>query len=733
MKAYPLVAMAAVFAGYTLFALRSLTPELSREIAVAIGLRPAASVFPGLWRYAASVLPPTAGAYGFVGRAMAAVFALFLYFSIRRMMLMLQRTSVDTRRLKSLFIPSIALVCAVMGSFAEPIWRAFSLFAPAALTLLFVAVDVFLYLEWIDKGGWWRLCGGLMLLGVFAAETPLAVVLLVAWLVGYVYLWRAVRTGLYKPRADLPTFGMLPKWRMFLSVVGGLLLGVYANVNFISMHDIDGTLGWKFTYVLFHYGQQYLQQIKDASALSGWLLGIPLCVIPFIVSARLVPTLTDDDRPMPFALGVAALACGLIAYFEQGPLRGAWFWTWVGENDLVSSVALLGCFSVLSTFAFAFVAEVFVADAFNSSRSEDRERGVIVTYRGAMVFLTVAVAALIVFRLPHRNVRRVLDFNDRAIKETIRELNGAKFVFTDGSADAELELEALRQGRSLYAINLMAASDKTDEATRLRGLTDEGDVLAAKLGASALLRVWASDKPNGLDDVALQVGLVFWKREKQMTPPAASAFVARTKGLREEDVRDASVIANSFAGRIEALSAAADAADVLPSVRKLFFTTSWRLSRFARYRKEVALANRLDSGNTALKQMLRDFEYARMQVFLQMTPKEGLELALRRADFQDAARYAAAVLKIDENNPHGNFGMGMYFLMANRYKDAEPYLRRVLEQRPNEPAALNNLSIICRKTRRYDEAVELAKRALEILPDSDEVKQTLKDAENKVP
>ena len=218
-----------------------------------------------------------------------------------------------------------------------------------------------------------------------------------------------------------------------------------------------------------------------------------------------------------------------------------------------------------------------------------------------------------------------------------------------------------------------------------------------------------------------------------MIPAAASAFVARTKGLRDEDIRDASLIANTFAEHVAELAPIADAADVPPSVRELFFTLSWRISRFARYRKDSALAEKLDSMNTALKRMLRALEYARLQVFLQLTPKEGLELALRRADFQEAARYAAAVLKIDRDDPRGNFGMGMYFLMANRFEDAEQYLRRVLIKRPDEPAALNNLSIICRKTRRYEEAVKLAKRALELLPGNDDVKQTLMDAENKAP
>lgn len=730
---FPLAAVIAVHTGFAMFALQALTPEISREAAVAAGVRPAANVFPGLWRYFAALLPVNAAAFSLCGRISAVLFVLVFYLFLRRTLLLLHRASVDTERLENFFIPSIALVCAVMGTFAEPVWRAFSLFSPATLTLLFVVTVPYLHLEWIVKGGWWRLCGGFALTGFFAAETPLALLFPLGWVLSYIMLWNAVRNDSFVPRDDLPSFRLLPKWRIFLTFFGGLAIGGFANISFISVHDIAGGLGWKFTYVLFHYWQQYFMQIKTASTIAGWVLGVPLCVIPFAVLLRLLPMLSDDDRPMPFFFGVIALFCVVIAYFEQGPLRGAWFWTWIGDKDLVRSVALLGFYSLLSTCAVAFGALIFVADAFNSRREGHREPGVNVSYHCAMVMLTVVVAALIVFRLPHTNVRKILLFNDNAIKETVRELNGAKFVFTDGSADAELELEAARQGMRLYTINLMLDPAKNAEAVRLRGLTEEGDIIAAKMGASALLRVWACDKPNGLDDSALQIGLDLWKREKGMTPPEASAFVARTKGLRDEDIRDASFIAKTFAEHVEELSPIADAPDVPPSVRELFFTLSWRISRFSRYRKDAELADRLDSMNSALKRMLRDLEYARLQVFLQMTPKEGLELALRRADFQDAARYAAAVLKIDKDDPRGNFGMGMYFLMANRFDDAEPFLRRVLVRRPDEPAAINNLSIICRKTRRYDEAVALAKRALELLPGNEDVQQTLRDAENKAP
>lgn len=135
----------------------------------------------------------------------------------------------------------------------------------------------------------------------------------------------------------------------------------------------------------------------------------------------------------------------------------------------------------------------------------------------------------------------------------------------------------------------------------------------------------------------------------------------------------------------------------------------------------------------ALKRTLALIEQERQRTFMQMTPREGLQIALKRANFADAQRYAAAVLRSNENDAEANFAMGMSALADNRYEDAEHYLSRCLKARPNEPATLNNLSIICRKLHRYEEAVDYAQRALKVLPNSPEVKATLADALNKAP
>ena len=154
---------------------------------------------------------------------------------------------------------------------------------------------------------------------------------------------------------------------------------------------------------------------------------------------------------------------------------------------------------------------------------------------------------------------------------------------------------------------------------------------------------------------------------------------------------------------------------------------NWRLSRFARMRDDMKLAGDLEENNSALKRMLTAVENERMRTFMQMTPREGLHMALSRADFTVARRYAAAVLAYDEEDAEANFGMGMAELSLGRYAAAENYLKRCLVRRPEEPATLNNLSIICRKLGRYKESEDYARRALRRLPDSPEVKRTLAD------
>ena len=212
-----------------------------------------------------------------------------------------------------------------------------------------------------------------------------------------------------------------------------------------------------------------------------------------------------------------------------------------------------------------------------------------------------------------------------------------------------------------------------------------------------------------------------------------SGMVARTTGFDEAERKRGIEAANALSERILAISPDVEFADPSPALADALWAVNWRLSRFARYREDSEMADKLDTSNGALTKMLNIMEYERLRTFMQMTPREGLQLALRRADFAEARRYSTSVLRYDEDNPEANFAMGMSALMARRFDEAEMYLKRVLKRRPDEPAVLNNLSIICRKKRRWQEAEDYARRAIKILPDSPEVKQTLSDALKKAP
>jgi Flp pilus assembly protein TadD len=146
-------------------------------------------------------------------------------------------------------------------------------------------------------------------------------------------------------------------------------------------------------------------------------------------------------------------------------------------------------------------------------------------------------------------------------------------------------------------------------------------------------------------------------------------------------------------------------------------------------RDDEELAKELDEWNEAVKHMMRLVDYERTRTFMQMTPYEGLRLALRRADFAEARRYGAIVLQMDPEDPEANFGTGMAYLMEEKLKEAEMYLERTLVKRPDEPAVLNNLSIIYRKTNRLEKALEYVKKAHELLPANDEISRTLRDTE----
>ena len=728
------------FAAVLIWGVPGIDPSLWDEIAAVSGTRPPHGIFPGLWRVLTGwmfALFGTGGATGalkFLGAVGAGVCTGFAYLIARQVLALLIRTARPYPVWYRRIAPFFAFLGALLFGIGDPLQRIAQVFSPDELRILLVLVIVHLVLRWFTVGGRWRLFPAMALMGLLAAESPLGFVLPFGFVGSYVVVWHCIMDGLFAKPEKLPEPSELPKWRMFFLFLGGLALGVWMNgAAFIALGGAAAN-GWKTAEVYFRYGTGYWFMFKGAASLIGWLLGIGLCVVPFVVAMRIFPMLSRDDRPMPFARGALMFFVGALALMQSGAVAATRFWTFSSVS--VYSGFLLSFFNLCAMMTVALFGASFAFECQRTYLNLDESAGIRspgILLRGLAPLVGCVVLVLALFAIPKPVEVEMQRIVDAAIEETVRECEGVKWLFTDGRLDAGVELEASRRGLELRTLNMMSGAGAWETSVRCRGFEPGSpDFTAAATGIPALLRIWAGEKENGMDGVAVQIGFEFWKREKKPLPKQ-SGMVAIEKGLDDAIAAQGSARATALADRILALADTMEDANPSSALASAFSAVNWRISRFAHLRNDVEVANGLDQANSALRKMLSAIEYERQRTFMQLTPREGLEIALKRANYVEARRYSASVLKNDKDDPQANFAMGMSAIMDKRYADAELYMRNVLKRRPKEPAALNNLSIVCRKQRKYKEAEEFARRGLEILPDSPEIQNTLADALKKAP
>jgi len=432
-----------------------------------------------------------------------------------------------------------------------------------------------------------------------------------------------------------------------------------------------------------------------------------------------------------FFSGVLALVqCGLLPYTR--------LWSFSSGAVEINSDFLECMFMLMTAVTLALASSCFARGCQEAHYfDEDDGSFKVAEPRGPVMRNLVQVVVIVcmlplVFRVYRPVETELRSIVHDAVVETVRECGDAKFLFTDGRLDSGMELLASMMGSQVKPLNMMSGPSAWEKYIRTRNFEEgSSDRASVEIGVPVLLRVWAGEMTNGMDNAAVQLGFEFWKRARKPLPKC-SGFVAREKGLSDAEAERGISAANAIAARIIRVAKEHPHAAVSPALRSAVSAVSWRISRFARMRDDEQLANELDEWNDAVKHLMRLIEYERMRTFMQMTPYEGLRLSLRRADFVEARKYGATVLQIDPEDPEANFGTGMAFLMEEKFKDAEFYLGRTLVRRPDEPAVLNNLSIIFRKTNRLEKALEYVKRAHELAPENEEIARTLKDTERAV-
>ena len=724
---------------YLVFSARGLDPALWGDMCVAGGLRPPQTIFPGIWRLVTKWLLSVVGvghitvALRIIGSIVGGICVFFAYLIIRQTLAFLARVrSVEVWAPIASLFSFLATACFATG---DSMWRFVSPLTPGAIRLLALLVSIQLFFRWINKTGVWRVMLLMFLAGAISAETPIGFLIPLLVYVGYRLVFDAVINGQFSIDGNLDGLRVLPSWRMFFSFVLGFV--AVASVNIWSFADFGGleVNAWKPIDVAIHYAMGYYAAVRAAASPIGWILAITFSVLPLVAALVLFPMLCRDTEPIRFKLGLILLFVGVLALMQCGVFPYAKLWAFSSGAAEVSSDFLEGIFSFCIVLTLALSASCFALGSQNAFMYDSDDGDYHQAFRRGFAMRNVVLVFVVAGMVPSLlRINRPAETEMRsivrdALVETVRECGDAKFLFTDGRLDAGLELVAAQMGSSVKPLNMMGGPSAWEKYIRTRHFDkDSADFTSAEIGVPILLRIWAGEMTNGMDHAAVQLGFEFWKRARKPLP-RQSGFVAREKGIDDAESERGANVAKMIAQRI--LDVVKNNGDIStsPDLKAAISSVSWRISRFARMRDEDQLANELDEWNEAVKHMMRLVEYERMRTFMQMTPYEGLRLALRRADFSEARRYGKTVLQMDPDDPEANFGTGMAYLMEEKYKEAEMYLENTLKKRPDEPAVLNNLSIVFRKTNRLEKALEYVKKAHELMPGNEEIKRTLKDTE----
>ena len=727
---------------YLIFSPRGLDPSLWNEMSVAARIRPPTTIFHGAWRLlAVGVLSFCGPEYvtavlRIIGSIIGGLAMFFVYLILRQIVASLARVKDFTHW--SWIAPLFTMIATVCFGAGDAMFRIISPVSPGALQFVGLIFSLHLFLRFLKSGGTWRILLSMVFAGAITAETPVGFLLPLVYYVAQRLALTALLNEKQQVDADPGHLGFMPRWRMFFSFVAGLLLFAVLNIAvFVSFGGLEA-YGWNGFDLAFRYAVSSYDVIASAASPIGWVLAVTFSLLPLVVSLVLFPMLCRDTEPIRFRLGLLLFFAGVLALVQCGILPYTRLWSFSSGAVEINSDFLECAFMLMTAITLALASscfalgcqEIFFFDEDDGVFRPVEPRGI--AMRNLVQVVVIACVLPTVFRL-HRPVETELrSVVHDAIVETVRECGDAKYLFTDGRLDPGIELLAALMGSQVKPLNMMGGPSPWDKFIRTRYF-EEGspDRSSVEVGVPVLLRVWAGEKTNGMDNAAIQLGFEFWRRARKPLPKC-SGFVAREKGLSDAEAERGISVANAIAARIIRISKENPHAAVSPALRSAVSAVSWRISRFARMRDDEQLANDLDEWNDAVKHMMRLIEYERMRTFMQMTPYEGLRLSLRRADFIEARKYGATVLQIDPEDPEANFGTGMAFLMEEKFKDAEFYLERTLIKRPDEPAVLNNLSIIYRKTNRLEKALEYVKKAHEIAPNNEEIIRTLKDTERAI-
>ncbi len=746
---------AIVFLLLSVWAFPGLNVTVWDDVATAALIRPPEYVFPGFWNivvrgiFKISGLNVGLGILPVLGRLSLACSVFCVYMLMVSSMALLAIKRPDNG--KKYFMAT--RICAAFGALffacADPVWHIGQTFSPESLLVFMTAAPLALFGCYLLTSKLACAYTAFIAAGFLSAETPLGFFILAGFVALYVV---ANRYGVVEEQ--LVSRQVAVKWFITFCFVSGLVAGIAVNcISFMSMDGLQA-LGKTSGNIPLLYVSHYWDLLSSAASVMGWTLSAGIVILPFVLTVFMVRRASDVLYFLPYHIGVLFVVTGIISLTQLASLSPLWFWQWIKTPVMISSQYFLAVLSLLSAATLALALLMFAMDvfcrnynsiAYSQFGSDADEEDLKKRTRSPAFRYVCFCAAFVLFvfavvpgrRLPE--LRTMMGILNDYVEETLAECGDIRWIFTDGSFDSRLEVLSAARGKSLSALSMMSSTSPREMYIHTRGITDKEDCFALSKGVSALLRTWVRDKPGRFKDFAVQLGFEFWKRDGKEIP-MSSGVLARPAGMSEADRAAGAERAKVLAARIlEFYKAGGIPGSVGHELKELFLFAQWRISRIARMRAElmdregktdaaiedVGLSKELDDNNESFRQILKGMEKVRQLSLKQMTPREGLQLALVRADFAMARHYGEAIIEADPENADANFGIGMSYFVQGQFSRAETYLRRCLIRNPNEPAVYNNLAIIQLKMNRLDAAERNAKKALSLIPKSAEVKDTL--------
>ncbi len=712
------------------------------DLAIVSGLRPPASLCPGIWRALASVIfrklpfDDALLTLRAAGIAVGGLTATLAYLLIRETLAVTVRQFSRTQAWRNVVAPLTAFVGAVVLSCGEPVWVVGQSLSPAGLYILELVFASFLLARYARLGGTWRLNLSMLLFGFLSGEYVTGILLTIGAVIAFHQVLVLARKSQIQ-LAEVHESGTPVALPVAMWIFGAICAAILSIRSFVTTGGLD-IWDWTTPSLPARYVLSYILSIVSSANMFGWIGFAAIAVAPLVLSASHIPHALDEDTPVAEAgLGVLGVTF-VFAISQLSMISHAWYWRW-SDQVAVHSPEIL-CLSIFLSAGTAILS--LAAFGFNfSCRASTSE-----TPKKGGPFFALAVTVILLITLPGRYGvlrREAIGVIRDYVREVARESGSVKWIFTDGSLDEGIELASLRTGRPVNALPMVSGTGPRESHIRLRGAGGEEERIALKDGASSTLKAWKRNFPANLTNSAVQIGFELWRQTKEPLPPC-SGLVARPAGFPPGEAERGIKVARDLAERILDLCEADvfdRAAD--PVVEESLVRVLWRLARMAQTRalvadlagdtatalREVDFAEALDHANPSLRSLNARIGKAGIRALRTMSPREHLRQALQRADFTAAKPYAEAILSTDPGNADANFAIGMFYFVDELYSKAEIYLERCARRRPDEPTFFNNLAIAQLMTRKFDLAEKNAKRALELLPDSPEVKDTVRQVE----